>query len=68
MTENIKRWLRDMYQSEIEEINSMIANENLWMTATDDADSLIMLNNNVQEHMLYKTTLENLMKEIENKF
>lgn len=64
MTENMKLWLVEMYQREIEEAESAASNEHLWALGSDDGHAW-QHEENASEQEEYIKLLKELIKSIE---
>lgn len=61
----IKLWLSIMINNEIEETNQNISNYNIWMKGCKNHEEVMAYSDQIDKFYKYRTTLENLLKQIE---
>jgi hypothetical protein len=61
----IKLWLAIMVNNEIEETNQNISNYNLWMKGCNNHEEVMAYSDQIDKFYKYRTTLKNLLKQIE---
>jgi hypothetical protein len=64
MTENMKLWLKSLYQQEIEEHKVAASNERLWSLGSDTDEQAMMHMENAKEHWEFIDILNQMMEEI----
>lgn len=64
MNEMIKHWLTELYEREIEDTQSAISNENIWMLGSETKEDEQMHIDNMANLNEYVTMLKTLLNEI----
>lgn len=64
MNEMIKHWLTELYEREIEDTQSAISNENIWMLGSETKEDEQMHIDNMANLNEYVATLKTLLNEI----
>ena len=64
MTENMKEWLRSLYEEAVEDHKIAASNERLWSLGSDNDEQAIMHMENAKEHWEFIDILNEMIEEI----
>ena len=63
MSDLIKEWLLEMFDSEIEEVNGTISNNRLWLVGCASTEEAIMYEENIVNLVEYRDVLKKLREQ-----